>query len=232
MKGFLRSGAALLGILGVVTAIGLTIEWNRRRSIQGWVQEQGGTFESGGILTGIPVPEAAPFDSPTADVGYSNVSRITRPEASYVVAQYRISWKDLQNKVESFSCVVCFVTMPGTRFPPVQVAVPTRGSLLALKPGRPAPPVPIPVPDSSAAFAAKFEVTPQKDAGEVRSETLVGLLPKAVQDELVASDTLLSGLETRGGVVRVQAIRRQSGYPHKEVFDVAVRLAAAWSAKR
>ena len=232
MKGFLLSAAALLGIIGVVTAIGLTIEWNRRRSIRNWVQEQGGTFEAGGILSGIPVPEAAPFDVPTANVSYSNVSRITRPEASYVVAQYRISWKDMQNKVESFSCVVCFVTMPGGEFPPVYVSFPMRGSLFASKLGRPAPPAPLKVPDSSTAFAEKFEVTPQKDAGDVKSETLVRLLPTAVQDELVASDTLLSGLEARGGVVRLQAISRQSGYPHKEVFDVAIRLAAAWTAKR
>jgi hypothetical protein len=233
VKGFLQSAASILAVVVVVTAIGLTIEWYRRRSIQKWVQEKGGTFEAGKLLSGVAVPEAAPFDGGRDNITYDNVSRIARPEASYTVAQYHTTWRGTKNEVKSFSCVICLVTMPGVELPTVQVSFPSRGNMLASMLGREdtsAPP--IPVPGSSPAFNEKFEVTTPTRSTEIKPGSLERLLPKAVQDELVANESLISGFQVRGNAVRLQAVGRQVGYPHQEVFDVAVRLAAAWTEKR
>jgi hypothetical protein len=232
VKGFLQTAASVVALVVVLSAIGLGIEWFRRRSVSKWAQEQGGSFEAGGILHGVAVPEAVPFDSGMKEVTYSNVSRIARPEASYVVAQYHATWKDFRNEMKSFSCVVCFVTLPKTDLPAAHVSYPKRpiplGSLL----GVPTPPPALPVPDAAPAFAERFEVRPLPDAGQIPPEAVARLVPRAVQDVLVAHESLLSGLLVRGNVVRVSGVGEEYRYSHKEVFDAATRLAAAWTATR
>ena len=232
MKGFLQTAGSILALVIVVSAIGYAIELFRRRSLQKWAQVQGGSFEAGGILEGVQVPEAAAFDTRMKKVTYSNVSRIARPEASYVVSQYHTTWRGTKDELKSFSCVVCFITLPKADLPPVHVSFPKHANILGSLLGMPDPPPPLKVPDSSTAFAEKFEVTALEDAGDVKPEALARLLPKAVQDDLVANEHLISGLLVRGNVVRVMAVGKEYGYPHKEVFDVAARLAAAWTASR
>ncbi|RPH39430.1 MAG: hypothetical protein EHM91_12400, partial [Planctomycetota bacterium] len=228
MKGFLQTAASIIALVVIVSAIGYAIEVFRRRSLQRWARAQDGTFEAGGILEGVPVPEAAAFDARMKKVTYSNVSRIPRPEASYVVAQYHTTWKNTKDQMESFSCVVCFVTLPGTELPPVHVSFPKRANMLGSLLGLPDPPPPLKVPESTAAFDEKFQVTPLSEGvGAIQPAALAQFLPRAVQDELVASESLISGLLVRGNVVRVMAVGKEYRYPHNEVFDVAVRLAAA-----
>jgi hypothetical protein len=232
VKGFLQTAASLIALAVVVSAVGMTIEWFRRRSVQKWAMEQGGSFEAGGILDGVQVPEAAPFDARMRKVTYSNVSRIPRPEASYVVAQYHTTWKDSKDRMQSFSCVVCFVVLPKADLPPVHVSFAKRASPQASLLGLPEPPPPLKVPESTPAFDEKFQVTPSSEGGAIRPEALAQFLPRAVQDELAAKEDLISGLLVRGNVVRVLAVGREYTYPHKDVFDVAVRLAGAWTAPR
>ena len=232
MKGFLQTAASIVALVVVLSAIGLGIEWFRRRSVQKWAQELGGSFEAGGILDGVAVPEAGPFDAGMKKVTYSNVSRITRPEASYVVAQYHSIFQDFRNQTKSFSCVVCFVTVPKADLPAVQVSFPKRpipcGSLVGL----PNPPAPLPVPDAAPAFTERFEVRALPDSGPIATDAVARLLPRGVQDELVARESLISGLLVRGNVVRVMGVGEEYRYSHKEVFEAATRLAAAWTATR
>lgn len=232
MKGFLKTAVPIIAVVVVLLGVGISIEWFRRRSIAKWAQEQGGAFEAGGILDGVAVPEAAPFDAAGANITYGNVTRIPRPEASYVVTQYHRTRMNTKNESKSFSCVVCFVTLPSADLPPVHVSFKSSmgkpGSFL----GRPEPAAPLAVPESTPSFGERFEVTALSGAGEIKPEAIARLLPKEVQDELVASGDLISGVQVRGNVVRLQAISKQFGYPHEEVFKVAQRLAAEWTSKR
>jgi len=228
MKGFLQTALSIIAVVLVVSAIGLSIEWLRRRSLQKWAQERGGTFDPGAFLDGVELPEAKPFDLGVEKAKYHNVTRISRPEASYVVTQSQTMWKDTKSEWKSFSCVVCFITLPAPPLPTVRVSFPTRAPLL----GRPAPAAPVRVADASPAFTEEFELRPLGEGGEPSAEAVARVLPKAVQDELVASRSLISGFEVRGNVVRLQAVSKQTGYPHQDVFACAERLVAAWTAKR
>lgn len=232
MKSYFINGAYVAVAVLVLIGIGYSIEWFRRRAVQKWAEGQGGTFTAGTILGGTPVPEGAAFDQKST-VTYSNVSRFRRPEAAYVVAQAHVIWKDIHDRQKSSSAVVCFIDLPGSAFPPVRV----HRRFTALEIARSvAPGLEIPKPltlaEAVPAFAERFEVLPLSDAGAVKPETLPPFLPKAVQDELVSSGELVSGLQVRGSVVRLQAVSQQFTYPHEEVFAIATRLAAAWTAKR
>lgn len=231
MKAYLLNAACVAAAVVVLLGIGFSIEWFRRRSVQKWAESQGGSFTAGTILEGTPVPEAAAFDT-NMKATYSNVSRIQRPEASYVVAQYHAIWKDFRDRQQSFSCVVCFIDLPKGGFPPVRVGYrSTRPEFVkAILPETPGPAA-IPLADATPAFHERFEVLPLSDAGPVKPESLAPLLPRAVQDELVAKGDLISGFSVRGNVIKLEAVQQQFGYSHREVFEVAVRLAAAWAAK-
>lgn len=229
MKGVLQTGLWILAAAVVITAIGMTVEWFRKRGIRDWAKQQGGSFESGTLLEGLPVPEAAPFDFPGVKVVYSNVSRFSRPEAAYVVSQYQTMWKTTKDEWQSFSCVVCFITLPGPPWPPVKIQEPDPNLLAGIL-GRPAEQAaPIPVPDVTAAFSEALEVRPMSGGDTVAPESLARLLPKAVQEELVAQRGLITQVQVRGNTVRLQAVSQFAGFPHREVFEVAKRLGAAWA---
>ena len=230
MKGFLQTALSIVALVLVVSALGLSIEWYRRRSLQKWAQDRGGTFEPGAFLDGVALPEAKPFDTHAEKVTYHNVTRIVRPEASYILAQYGNRWKNTKDQWESFSCVVCFITLPGPELPSVDVSFPTPalGSLL----GRPERPAPIRAADAAPEFAEHFEARPLTGAADPSADAVARLLTKAVQEELVARRDLISGFQSRGNVVRLQAVSKQTGYPHLDVFACAERLVAAWAAKR
>lgn len=230
MKSYLINSACVLVAVLVLIGIGYSIEWFRRRSVQKWAESQGGAFAAGTLLEGTPVPEGAAFDQ-KSKVTYSNVSRFKRPEASYVVAQAHVIWNDFHNRQKSSSSVVCFIELPGSAFPPVRLH--RRFTALdvarSVAPGLEIP-KPIAVPGASPAFAEKFEVLALSDAGPVAPESLPPLFPKAVQDELVAQGEVVSGLQVRGSTVKLQAISQHFTYPHEEMFEIAKRLAAAWTA--
>lgn len=230
MKSFLKTTLSVIALIIVLSAIGLSIEWFRRRSIQKWAQSQGGTFEPGSLLGGLPLPESAPFHSEGGKFTYSNVSRFVRPEASYVVAQYENRWQDFRNEWKTVSYVVCFVTLPSGAWPGVKVHAPMGGFLSELIPRSEAS-APLKVPEATPAFAAKFQVLPGPGAGEISPEALARLLPTAVQQELLAQESLIAGFQVRGNVARVAAVSRETGYPHREVFDAARRLGAIWGSR-
>lgn len=223
MKEYLRGLPWFLLAVAVAVGIGYLIERWRRRELQRWASEQGGTFEGGGILDEVKIPEAEPFDAnPGSDkISYNNVTRIVRPEATYTLAQTYRHYLDTKNTPKSFSCVVCFITLP-VEVPPVTVYRPV-ADILGIMPER----VKLPVPDALPEFAA-FEVTLLSGQTAPAPDALRRFLPAAVQRELLDHPGLIGGLHARGRVVRVQAVGQATGYPHREVFDVARRLVAAW----
>jgi hypothetical protein len=232
MKGFLQTALSTLALVVVLSAIGLSIEWYRRRSLQRLALEKGGTFEAGGILDGAEVPEAKAFDGPASKATYHNVTRIVRSEASYVLAQGEYRWKGFRDEQKSVSYVVCFITLPGPELPSVSVSFPARAFLLGPMLGVPDPPPPLKVAEATPAFAEHFEVRPLKSSGATSADAIARLLPKGIQDEMVASRALVSGFQVRGSVVRLEAVSQETGYPHRDVFSCAGRLVAAWSANR
>lgn len=234
MKEYLKNALPYLAAILILSAIGLGIEWYRRRGLQRWAQEQGGTFEPGSLLEGTKIPEAAPFDANLGDgsVTYANVSRIPKPEAGYILGQYEHRYQNTKSERKTFSCVVCFISLPGPRFPQANVAPVVRGTALAPLLGAPAAPAPVPVPGAVPGFADQIQATPMPGAPELKPEALSSLLTKEVQELLLEKRDLISGFQVRGSVVRLQAVSRQTGYPHQEVFEVARRLAAIWTSKR
>ncbi|HEX7898599.1 MAG TPA: hypothetical protein VF950_12615 [Planctomycetota bacterium] len=188
MKDYLQNVAWVFLFVAGALAAGFALEWFRRRALRNWAKEQGGTFEPGSLLGSVEIPEAAAFDGESKP-SYSHVSRIPTPEATYVLAQYYLGYKDVRNNQKSMSYVVCFITRPGADWPSVDV-----------------------------------EVT-----GEGSPEALARLLPPAAREELLANETLIAGLKTRGGVARLQAVvPLAGGYPHREIYAAARRLVAAW----
>src|SRR5688572_370585 len=123
MKDYLKGLPWFLAAVAVLVAIGFLVEKRRRREIERWAVAQGGTFEGGGILDEVVVPEAAPFDANPGDdrITYNHVTRIVRPEATYTLAQYYNQWKDVKNTPKSSTCVMCFVTLPAGEWPTVRV---------------------------------------------------------------------------------------------------------------
>ena len=232
MKDYLKGLPWFLAAVIVLVSIGYLIERWRRRDLEKWAVEQGGRFEGGGILDEIPVPEAAPFDAnPGKDrITYNNVIRIERPEATYVLAQYYHQFLDTKNTAQSFSCVVCFVTLPAGEWPEVRVYRPMADVFGIMDKILPNPPVP--VPGASPAFAAAFEARAVKGASSPDPAALSRLLPAAVQTELLSSEDLIAGLVVRGRTVRVQAVGQVTGYPHQKVFEAVRRMAGAWTPSR
>lgn len=221
MKDYLRNAAWVVACVAVLLAAGFGLEWFRRRALRNWAKEQGGTFEPGGMLGSVEIPEAAAFDGERKP-SYSHVSRISTPEATYVLAQYYHAYKDFRNNQKSVSYVVCFITLPGAGWPAVDVDRSVSGVVGRML-GRPEAAT-LTVPGATAAFAAAFQVV-----GEGSPEALARLLPPAAREELLARETLIAGLKTRGGVARVQAVAPLAGgYPHREVYVVARQLVAAW----
>jgi hypothetical protein len=224
VKDYLRGLPWFLLAVTVAVSIGYLIERWRRQKLQGWAAEQGGTFEGGGILDEVVVPEAAAFDAYVTGsdkVTYNNVTRIVRPEATYTLARFYRHYLDTKNSPKSFSCVVCFVTLP-VEMPPVTVYRPVT-DILGIMPER----VKLALPDALPEFSV-FDITLLSGHPAPTPDALRRLLPAPVQRELLDHPTLISGLHARGQIVRVQAAGQVTGYPHREVFEVARRLAAAW----
>lgn len=231
MKEYLKNALPYVAAIIVLVIVGIGIEWYRRRGLQRWALEQGGTFDPGTLLEGTKVPEAAAFDALFADgsVVYANVSRIPKPEASYVLAQFEHRYKDIRNDQKSFSCVVCLITLPDLKFPEAYLSPNVFGTGIGYAPGAP-PVAKVAVPDPVPGFAEKFEVRPVWGGKEIRSEALSALFSRDVQRLLLEQKDLISGLQVRGNTVRLEAISRQFGYPHRDVFEVARRLTAIWTA--
>jgi hypothetical protein len=236
VKSWLINVAYVAAAIVVLCGVGYSIEWFRRRAVQKWAESEGGTFAAGTILGGTPVAEGAAFDT-KLNVTYNNVSRFKRPEASYVVGQYHAIWDDIHHRQQSTTCVVAFIEIPNNGFPPVRIDFHSgmrdivTSVVPAVVPGAWVP-VPIPLPDATPAFAERWDVLPLSDGGPVKPESLAPFLPKAVQDELVASGELISQITVRGNIIKIQAVGRIATHPHKEVFEIAKRLGALWTAKR
>jgi hypothetical protein len=232
MKEYLKGLPWFLAAVVVLVTIGYLIERWRRRDLEKWAVEQGGKFEGGGILDEIQIPEAAPFDAnPGRDrITYNNVTRLERPEATYVLAQYYLQYLDTKNTAKSSSCVVCFVTLPAGNWPEVRVYRPMPDPFGLVD--KVLPETPVPVPGASPAFAAAFEARPVKGAAVPDPKALSRLLPDGVQTELLSNESLIAGLRVHGRVVRVQAVGQVTGYPHQKVFEVVRRMTAAWAPSR
>ena len=212
MIDFLLNAGSVLAFVALALGIGYGLERRRRRALRIWAEEQGGTFEPGEV----ELPEAAAFDGPGGEEKplYTHVARVS----TFVLARYYTSWKDARNNRKSSSHVVCFISRPGAAWPSVAVSRAMPNLF-----GRPEP-AKLAVPDATPAFAAAFEVR-----GDATPEALARLLPRAVQEELLGNETLVSGLGTRGDVARLQAVGQLAGgYPHAKLYEVARRLAAAW----
>jgi len=232
VREYLKNALPYVAAIVVLSLLGLGIEWYRRRCLQRWAVAQGGTFEAGTLLEGTKVPESAAFDGGKGDesVTYSNVSRFPGPDVSYVLAQYEHRYKDFRNNAKTFSCVVCFITLPDPKFPEAHLSPNVFGTGLGYAPG--APPSPkVTVPDAVPGFADRIEVRPVWGGKEIKPESLSGLLCREAQQVLLEQRDLISGLQVRGNVVRLEAVSHQFGYPHREVFDVARRLAAIWTSR-
>lgn len=232
MKEWLKGLPWFLAAVVVLSTIGYLVERWRRREVERWAATQGGTFEGGGILDEVVIPEAAPFDANAGDdrITYNHVTRIVRPEATYTLAQYYHQWKDVKNTQRSSTCVVCFVTLPAGDWPQVRVFRPLSDPLGIRDMLQQTSPVK--VPGAQSAFAAAFEVHPLLGTPAPNPEALAKLLPSAVQTELLATESLIGSLLVRGRVIRIQAVDQLTGYPHPQVFEVARRLTTAWSADR
>lgn len=244
MSDTLKWVIAILALLAILTAIGLNIERSRRRKLLAFAQEHGGTFEPGPLMEGAPVPEAAPFDAPivvssTGDAGddppesrdeitYRNVVRITRDEASYVIALRRHGSESTKGEWKTTSHLVCFVTLARSDVPQVDVAGPMSDWLLERMGA--SKPVKVELPDPAPDFSKKLEVRTAPGAPKPSPEALDRLLDRTVQAELAQGD-LIAGLRVRGNVVRLQAVGTTGDDRHRELYEVARKLAKIWAGK-
>lgn len=212
MKDFLRSLLWWLPLIAVAAAVGWTLEWRRRREARGLAEEHGGAFLPGGLIKSVDIPEAVAFDGADGTASYNNVVRFDRPEGAIVVGTYYNSWKDIRGQHKSSSYGVVFVTLPWEA-PALDV---TSRSLRATPE--------LEVPDATDAFKTEFMAE-----GKAGPEELRRLLPRAVQEELLAHPSLVHGFRTRGRIARVQAVGQLTGgTPHRKLYEIARRLAAAW----
>jgi hypothetical protein len=108
----------LVKMMAILVVLGIAVELWRRRRVRRWASGEGGTFEPGTLLGGVTVPESEPFDASARKdylIVYSNVARIIRPEATYVVARSSRSQRTSKHQ-RSTASTVCFVTpREGTR---------------------------------------------------------------------------------------------------------------------
>lgn len=241
---------AIAGVIAVFAALGLTAERFRRRKLRAWASEERGRFEAGAFLSGAKVPEAAAFGGEDR-VTYRNVTRISRSEASYVVARYsRDESGGIKGDGESSSSVVCFVSLTGAKLPEVDVGrVRSDESWPEELKGLVEPPAPLRVADLVPGFDEVFRALRMSDVRQVydvtevdgvkkvtklvpetavSSDALARLLPSRVQSLLLAKSDLIAGFGVQGDVVRVEAVRKARSDPYREVFDVARELAMAW----
>lgn len=222
MKDYLKGLPWFLAAVIVAVAVGYLIERWRRRELRKWAEEQGSSLVSNGILGSVEIPESKPFDVGYETPQYDNVTRIVRPEATYILCEFYNSYLDTKNSQKSSSYVICYVVLP-VEMPSVGVYPPVDffGWKITLKKDHPTPHA---LPEFNAAFkASTLEGDP-----DPAPEALARLLPPEVQRELLANETLICGIRARGKVVRVQAVSQMAGYPHAKVFEVARRMAAAW----
>lgn len=228
----------VVALIAVGSAIGLTIEWRRGSDLRAFAREQHGTYEPGGILSGAPVPEGAPFDGgrflltaegfssggrrPQDEPTYNKVLRVPGDEASYVIAHY-------SRRSDEASGVVCFVSLARADVPEVDVLLdlPKEGreELVAQ-----AGPGALQLPDAVPGFGERVTVLAAPGTAAPEPRALERLFGQGVQSELLARADVLSGFQVRGNVVRVQARRRQlDQVAHREIFEIARRLASEWA---
>lgn len=216
MRDFLQNALWWVLAVAAACAIGLGIEGWRRRDLRKFAQEVGGTFEAGGILASVDIPEAAGFPGGS----YNNVTRAATPDATIVVATHYRSWSDHHGRQKSTSSVVAYIALPGRLWPSIQVSskVPT----LIERPG----PSPIVLPSPAPEFAAEREVFPVAGEPAPSAEAVARLLTPEVQKELAAHPALIAGLQAHKGVLRLQAVGQLTGDPHRDVYAVARKIAS------
>ena len=125
MRDLLRNTLPFVLLLAVVVALGLGVEWRRRAGLRRLAAALGGTFEAGTLVQGVVVPEAAPFDGPPGqrEVHYSDVIRLLRPEATFVLARRQEAARGTSRSMLSSRSVVCLVVLPaGSATPPLDRA--------------------------------------------------------------------------------------------------------------
>ncbi len=216
--------------LGVVAALGLTIERLRQRNLRAWARELHGTFEAGGFLSGVLVPEAQSFTAlgASSTATYHNVVRMERGGARYVAAKcYRPA---PSNKSRSSSDLVVFVTFPEADFPQVGLSRPLSVEMSKMMAGAGvrAAPSSLKVPDALGRFTEAYEVRPLTDSAPPTPPALAAFLSLPVQEELCSASAILSDIQVRGSVVRFRASRQPSLSSYKETLALAERIVALW----
>jgi hypothetical protein len=230
MIGFLKLALGIVVVAAVLLGIGIVVQKFRQRNLGKWAAERGGTFEAGGLLSGVAVPEAAPFDlagtQGPGEISYRNVSRIPAGGLTWVVGDFKrtYTWDE---KTRSTGGVIVVVSIPGAEFPEVGVEerMGDPGGIASAV-GLPGRPPSIPVPGTIPGFAEKFEVRPLRGAGPPDPAALARLLTAPVQELLLGSTSLLANLQTRGPALRLQAVESATSPPHKETLALAERLVA------
>ncbi len=219
--------------VGVLVMIGISVEWFRRHRLQKLAGELGGTFEAGGLLEGVSVPEALVFihqrPGSTA-VTYHNVVRTERAGARLVAADYHYSPSGKNEK--SSSCVMVFVSFPEADFadldvnPPISPISQSLASRLGISEWRPAPPLLLPV--TIDGFGEAFEVRVQSGMPRPDAAALARFLPPEAQRELLKSKAFLQSLQVRGNAVCLQATKYIVHKPYRELLDLAESLVEIW----
>ena len=230
----LERAIPVIAVIAIILALGVAVEWSRRQKLRRWAQAQGGEFTAGSLLAGAAVPEAGAFDGSTrADATYSNVVRILRPEAVYVIARMQRRAASTATSTggqgQSVSCDVCFIALTGVTLPEVLVFRPAPSAAPGVLPGVSDPRTPLTVPGARPDFAGQLQVVPVAGGGAPSPDSLARLLPEPVQAALVARRDILSTLTVRGSVVRLQAVGMKDRRLHDELLVLARELAAAWS---
>ena len=216
--------------LGVVAALGLTIEWLRQRNLRAWAKELDATFEAGGFLSGVLVPEAQGFAARGASstTTYHNVVRLEHSGARYVAATCHRPAPTSKSK--SSSDLVVFVTFPEADFPEVGLSRPLSAEMhkMMATAGVRAAPSSLKVPGALGRFTEAYEVRPLTDSAPPAPAALAAFLSSPVQEELCSASAILSDIQVRGRVVRFRASRQPSLSSYKETLALAERVVALW----
>jgi hypothetical protein len=223
----------IVSTLVIVVGIGFGIERFRQRGVRKWAAETGASFESGGIIAGVEMPEAGAFDTAPGpgSVSYHDVVRVARDGPSYALAWVHRSGSDIRGQQRSSESLEVFVTCPGAAFPHVRTQTPAdavaRRIADAVLPARDRPAA-LAVPEASDAFRAAYEVHSVGEAEAPEPASLSRLFPPPVQAALVGAADLVASVEARGDVVRVQAAQTEIRRPYRELLALAESLAAHW----